>query len=536
MINQTVITIIKPYLLRFIGLVLSFYILNINIKAQDRYWIFFTDKHNVKFNPYEYFDKKAIERRKKMSLSLYDSTDFPLRKSYVEKIKQLSENINCQFRWFNAVSVTATNSQIEQIKNLDFVKKVLVPIRSQMFPAGNYDSSLKIDEKQILKNQIELMEGELFINKGITGKGIRIAIFDAGFSLLYKIPALSHLIKNKRIVATWDFARKKAMVNSYNMHGTMVLSAIAGRTGNSNIGLATDAEFLLARTEIDRTSIIEEEYWLKAVEWADKNGADIINSSLAYTYERYNTFDMNGKTSLIARAADIAAKKGMLVINAMGNDGHHDWKVMATPADAKKVLSIGAVNRITKFHSGFSSFGPTADFRLKPNLSTAGSAVVTGRKRLKKVKGTSFSAALMSGFAACAWQVMPDLTNMQLFDKLQQSGSLYPYFDYAHGYGIPKASYFLSENAEKSQNPTFDFKVSKDTVWIKIKEDFMEKNHLKNRSYLYYHIENDKRYLSDYWLIDVYRKNAAYIVRKKYPKAKILRAHYKGFTNSIDLN
>ncbi len=511
--------------------------LHTSINAQhNRYWVFLTDKHNVKFNPYKYFDKKAIERRKKMSLSLYDTTDFPLNTHYVTKVKKIAEKLNCQLRWFNAVSVTASDYQIEKIKQLPFVGKVEQITGYKAYTAGDYDTSLRIDENIILRNQIKLMEGNLFADAGLTGKNIRIAIFDAGFPMIDKILALKHLINNKQIVATWDFAKEKATINSNNSHGTMVLSTITGQLNGNKIGLATNAEFLLARTEVDRTSIVEEEYWMQAVEWADKNGADIINSSLAYTYERYNTFDMNGKTSLIAKAAKMATDKGILVINAMGNDGNHDWKIMATPADVEEVLSVGAIDYITNFHAGFSSYGPTADYRLKPNLVASGYAVVACKKGLKKVKGTSFSAALISGFAACAWQKMPELTNKQIFDKLQQSASLYPYFDYAHGYGVPKASYFLRDsNYTINKIPTFEFKTQGDTIWIEVKKEYINKHYLKNNNYLYYHIENEQHYLSNYWLIDVHRQQAAYILKSKYPKAKLLRSHYKGYTNSIKL-
>ncbi len=529
--------IIRTYILRLSVLVLCFYMLHTSINAQDnRYWVFLTDKHNVKFNPYKYFDKKAIERRQKMSLSLYDTTDFPLNMHYVSQIRQIAEQLNGEFRWFNAVSVTADNSQINQINQLPFVKRVKQIAISQMLTAGDYDTTLRIDENIILRNQIKLMEGKQFAKAGLTGKNIRIAVFDAGFPMIENIPALKHLTDNKQIIATWDFAREKASINSNNSHGTMVLSAIAGKLKDRNIGLATDAEFLLARTEVDRTSIVEEEYWMKAAEWADKNGADIINSSLAYTYERYNTFDMNGKTSLIAEAAKMAADKGMLVINAMGNDGHHDWKIMATPADVEEVLSIGAINYVTNFHAGFSSYGPTADYRFKPNLVAPGYAVVAYKRGLKKVKGTSFSTALVSGFAACAWQKMPQLNNKQIFNKLQQSASLYPYFDYAHGYGVPKASFFLRDsNYIKNKIPTFEFTEQKDTVWIEVKKEYIDKHFLKSNNYLYYHIENEQGYLSNYWLIDVHQQKAAYILKSKYPKAKILRSHYKGYTNSVKL-
>ncbi len=508
------------------------YLVYLPINAQDRYWVFLTDKHNVKFNPHQYFDKKAIERREKIGLSLYDTTDFPLNKHYTEQISKIADKINCEFRWFNAISVNAYDYQIDDIKRLPFVREVIKPELTKTILAGEYDTTLRLDEQQILTSQIELMQAKLFVNENITGEGIRIAVFDAGFPMINKIPAFKHLISNKQIVATWDFARKKANVNLGNPHGTMVLSAIAGKIDDRNLGLATGAEFLLARTEVDRTSIAEEEYWMQAAEWADKNGADIINSSLAYTHERYNTFEMDGKTSLISKAANMAAEKGILVVNAMGNDGNHDWKVMATPADAENVLSIGAINHLTKFHAGFSSFGPTADYRMKPNLLASGHVIVASKNGLKKVKGTSFSAALITGFAACAWQKMSHLSNTEMFEKLQESGNLYPYFDYAHGYGVPKASFFINDKDDK-EIEKFKFKISNDTIWIVIDEKYIDKHYLKNDNYLYYHIENQKGYLSDYWLIDVFKPKAAYIIKNK--KGKLLRAHYKGYTNVIEL-
>lgn len=503
--------------------------------AQSRYWVFFTDKNKVKFNPYTYFDQKAIDRRLKSGLFLYDSTDFPLNKRYVEKVEQIAENVNCELRWFNAVSIFAYQNQVAQIKAFPFVKKIMPSIASDFLTASIYDTILREDEKELWVNQLERMQGNLFAKNELTGKGIRIAVFDAGFPGVDKIPAFKHLMKNGQIKNTWDFARKKPFVFANNPHGTMVLSCIAGKIGNKKLGLATDAEFLLARTEIERESMVEEEYWLQAMEWADKNGADIINSSLAYTYERYNTFEMNGQTSLVAQAASLAANKGILVINAMGNDGNHHWKIMATPADADSVLSVGAISPLTDFHAGFSSYGPTADYRQKPNVVAFGRTIVAGKTRLERVKGTSFSAPLITGFAACAWQKMSYLTNMQLFEKIQESAHLFPYFDYAHGFGVPQASYFIDSDIYEEKTPTFEFIDDGDTIFIEIKKEFINTNYFQHTNYLFYHIENNNGYLDDYWLVDVYREKAAIIPKKKYAGGKILRAHYKGFTNSIQL-
>jgi serine protease AprX len=438
-------------------------------------------------------------------------------------------------RWFNAVSVTANPEQLSKLNQLAFVKKVMQIESGEFVLTGIYDTILQKEDLELWENQISSLQGELFGNHDFKGSGIRIAVFDAGFPTVDVNPAFAHLQKNNRIIATWDFAKDRPEVFAYNPHGTMVLSCIAGIINNKKIGLATDAEFLLARTEIDRESFAEEENWLKAVEWADKNGADIISSSLAYTHERYYTFEMDGHTSLISKAANMAANKGMLVINSMGNDGNRDWKVMATPADADSVLSVGAISPVTGYHANFSSYGPTAKFKMKPNVVAFGQLIAANENQLEKVKGTSFSAPLITGFSACAWQVMPYLSNMQLYEKIEQSATLYPYFDYAHGYGVPQASFFLNPEVLNDVEATFQFIERDDSVFIEIDEKFIDKKFLQNNNYLYYHIENNKSYLDDYWLVDVYHKKAAAIALKEYPDGIILRAHYKGFTNSLDL-
>ena len=506
----------------------------VQIKAQqNRYWVFFKDKQGSTFNPKSYFDAKAIERRIKTGIPLYDSTDFPLNKKYIVEVEKSVNALNGQTRWFNAVSVTATQKQLSHIKAFNFVKSIQ-PIVLSTEPAGNiFDSTLTSDEFELLELQTAHMQAKLFWDNGLTGKGVRIAVFDAGFPSVDENPVFKHLIENNRIIKTHDFAKKKENVYSHNVHGTMVLSCIAGRIRGKNIGLAPDAEFLLARTEVKTEPFSEEENWLEAVEWADKNGADIINSSLAYTYHRYYTYQMDGHTSLVARAANLAATKGMLVINAMGNDGAQDWKILATPADADSVLSVGAISPYTDFHAAYSSFGPTAVLKTKPNVVAVGTVIASGKSKLKKVKGTSFATPLVTGFAACVLQSKSYLTNMEVFDLIEQSGNLYPYYDYAHGYGVPQASFFINGRSLSDIQPTFEFVKEGDTLTIHINEKIRKKNKQKGNFYLYYNIKDENGILKDYWLIDVYQQKAAVIDLSKISGSKIT-AHYRGFTNSYD--
>jgi len=324
-------------------------------------------------------------------------------------------------------------------------------------------------------------------------------------------------------------------VYAHNVHGTMVLSCIAGKVNGKNMGLAPDAEFLLARTEVKAEPFSEEENWLQAMEWADKNGADIINSSLAYTYHRYNTFEMDGHTSLVAKAANMAANKGMLVINSMGNDGAQDWKILATPADADSVISVGAISPYTDFHAAYSSFGPTSAFKTKPNVVAIGTVIAAAKSKLKKVKGTSFAAPLVTGFAACAWQSREYLTNMQIFDLIEQSGNLYPYYDYAHGYGVPQAGFFVNGKVNIEIKPTFEFIINEKELIVNVNKELIETKNFKVNNYLYYHIKNEYGYIEKYWLIDVYQQKAVVFDLEEINGYKEITVHYKGFTDSYKL-
>ncbi len=501
-------------------------------QSQEKHWIFFTDKKGTKFNPFEYFDGKAIERRLKNNLPLYDSTDYPLNENYVQQVEQEVLSLTQRSRWFNAVAVWAYPHQINTIDKLPFVKSTQ-KIHLSTVPTGDsYDLDLNEEESELLINQTRRLKGNKFSSAGIDGKGIRIAIFDGGFPTVDTNPVFEHIRKENRIIKTYDFTKNEPFVYAYNKHGTMVLSCIAGKVDEKNIGLATGAEFLLARTEIYTEPYSEEENWLAAVEWADKNGADIINSSLGYTYHRYFIEDMDGETSLVVKAANMAARKGLLVLNAMGNSGTSDWHVLGTPADADSILSIGGIDPETDYHVSFSSYGPTADKRMKPNVSAYGIAIVAGKSKLRQAAGTSFATPLVTGFAACAWQTKPNLNNMEMFEEIEKSGHLYPYFDYVHGYGIPQASYFMDTTKRKTE-PTFEIITENDSLVINIKESLIKK-HAESKypgeNYLYYHLANPNGVLDKYAVVEVKKPNALKIALKDIAPNQTFRAWYRHYT------
>jgi hypothetical protein len=290
-----------------------------------------------------------------------------------------------------------------------------------------------------------------------------------------------------------------------------VLSCIAGIAEDTlTLGLATGSEFLLARTEIAAVEIHKEEvWWMMAVEWADKNGAHIINSSLGYGAELYHPFHMDGKSAFITRAANMAASKGILVVNSAGNEGlDRKWTYsIIAPADADSVLSVGGIMPISDLHVNFSSIGPTVDGRLKPNVVAFGWAnVAVGNSSIGLSAGTSFSAPLVTGFAACAWQTNRNLNNIQLKTEIEHSGDLYPYFDYDHGYGIPQASYFMDGKTSTDSN-LLSFVETDTTIQVLIDQsldkEYADKKKYRNQSYIYYHIQDEKGLLVKYLVLSL---------------------------------
>jgi len=244
---------------------------------------------------------------------------------------------------------------------------------------------------------------------------------------------------------------------------------------------------LLARTEWTTKEDKQEEYfWLAAAEWADKNGANIISSSLGYGNDWYTVKDMDGKKSVVAFAATVAAQKGILVVNSAGNEYEDNkWRTIITPSDADSVLCVGGTDPYTDRHISFSSIGPSADYRTKPNISAPGHVVAANPNgTISHTFGTSFSCPLVSGFAACAWQSNRSLTNMQLFAEIEKSGHLYPYFDYMHGHGIPQASYFTT--TKKTILPNFhliDSLKDNQTITFQVTDSVLIKKYLAYYNY-----------------------------------------------------
>lgn len=447
---------------KIIGLTALILLATFSVDAQtgNRHWVEFTDKNGSSFtlnNPSQFLSSRAISRRNRQNIPI-DSTDLPVNQRYIDSLISRGVVIRNKSRWLNGVTIEATTSQLASIQSLPFVKrtapagKVVVPAHTRtpetrQLPMGRITYTPA--EYGDSYNQIALHKGHTLHNAGFRGEGMLIAVFDAGFINVNTLACFDSLRLQNKIKDTWDFVDLDNTVYEFDSHGTYVLGCMAGWLPGQLIGTAPKADYLLYRTENNVNGseyIIEEDNWVAGAERADSAGADVFNTSLSYTTfddptMNHTYADLDGNTARITRGADLAAKKGIMVVVSAGNYGSSSWQYIGAPADGDSVLSVGAIdaagNRV-----GFSSIGPTADGRIKPNVVAQGSAAISCAlsNGITQVSGTSFSGPIMAGLVACLWQTNPNVTNMQLLTAIQNSGSKANAPDNLIGYGIPDMS------------------------------------------------------------------------------------------------
>lgn len=437
-----------------------------------KHFIYFKDKANSPYSvsqPAAFLSPAALARRIRQNITV-SGRDLPVNPAYVTAIKNAGVPVLYKSRWFNGVMVSCDSAKLNQLLALPFVKNGFTADKSGPSrqpekleqPANNQRIAANRSDYGIAYRQAEMIGATKMHDAGFRGEGKTIAVFDAGFPGVNTALPFAHLYQNNQIKGVYDFVDNDKTVYEKNSHGTQTLSCIGAYQFGRYIGTAYKANFYLFITENDDSEHPVEEFnWLFAAEYADSAGVDIISSSLGYTTfdfpsRSYTYADLNGNTAVATRAADFAAATGILVVNSAGNEGSSGWRYVGAPADGDSVLAVGAVDSLgTK--ANFSSFGPTADGRIKPNLSAQGqlSAVVFANGFIGRNNGTSFSCPILSGMAAGFWQANPNLTNMQVIQYLQQSASQATNPDNLLGYGIPnfiKAHQLL--NPGFPDNPT----------------------------------------------------------------------------------
>ncbi|WP_247234515.1 S8 family peptidase [Telluribacter sp. SYSU D00476] len=431
-----------------------------------RYLVLFKDKTNSPYsiqNPEAFISQRAVARRQRQQIPI-TTQDLPVNPAYVTAVRQTGARVINTSRWFNGAVVEASASQLTAIQNLPFYQGLernlpLANINGSSTPglariAATHDkrgTQAEIDYGRMF-DQLALLGVPTLHQKGIQGQGVLIAIFDSGFSRANQLGYLKHLFDEKRILDTHDFVARDGDVYQDDNHGLNVLSTIAAYQPGTLVGAAYKADFALYRTENDRSETpYEEVTWLLAAERADSLGAEIINSSLGYSTflgefntpaYNYTYANMNGNTTIVSRAARVAARKGILVVNAAGNDGDASWRYVSAPADVDSVLVVGATY-LNRSYAPFSSIGPTANGIQKPDVAAVGVGTVIGNDLgaggASTGNGTSFATPQIAGLAALLMQEFQTLTAQQLIDVLRRSGHQAARPDNLLGYGVPSA-------------------------------------------------------------------------------------------------
>ncbi len=448
----------------FLFLLFSFLCLNVSAQF-TKYVVRFKDKTGTPFsinNPSQFLSAKSIERRTKQHISI-DETDLPVVPRYIDSVRLSGDVIILdQSKWLNQVCIQTTDSiAIAKINSLPFVinaqpvkrianaqsiarNKFIEEVKSIETPESPMGPTNNFYSYGNSYNQIHIHEGEYLHNKGFTGEGMLIAILDAGFYHYQTLPAFDSVRMNNQIMETYDFVANKISVNEEHSHGMNCFSIIAGNIPGQLVGTCPKAKFYLYRSEdIYSESPVEEQYWVAAAERADSNGVDVITTSLGYSLFdnpvfNYTYADMNGHTTIIAKAAMLASKKGMIVLAAAGNEGNNSWHFILTPADADSIITVGAVDTLGNV-GYFSSYGPSSDGRVKPTVASVGVATaissITGT--IVNGNGTSFATPNMAGLVTCLWQAFPEFTNMEIIEAVKKSSSIYNSPNDRIGYGIP---------------------------------------------------------------------------------------------------
>ncbi len=428
-----------------------------------KFWIQFTDKNNSPhsiLNPEEFLSSRAIARRNRQGIPIVEN-DLPVNPFYIDSVLNSGNfKLHNTSKWLNGITVkTNDSSNILALNGVSFIQHIE---NTQRLAVRQGETDPFLENKGLVLevaneehypygktyNQIHLHKLDHLHEYGFLGQGMHIAVIDAGFYNADKIKGLEHLFDEGRILSIKDFVEHDHSVFEDNVHGAMVLSIIAGSVDGVFQGTAPKASFHLLRSEdANSETRSEEDNWISAAEYADSAGVDIINTSLGYTLfddtlQNYTYNEMDGNTTRIAIASDIAASKGILLVTSAGNSGDSPWRYISTPADADSVLTVAAVDSLGQ-RASFSSVGFSADGDIKPNIASVGwhtyylSPWDSNLGEVSQGNGTSFSAPMVTGMVACLWQGLPRLSNMQIKQLVEESSNQYQQPDSLIGYGIP---------------------------------------------------------------------------------------------------
>lgn len=473
--------------------------------AQDyaKYWVQFSDKNDSPFSvsrPEEFLSQRALQLRQKHQIAV-DETDLPVNASYIQQVLDMDSTMRLctRSKWLNGITVyceregvldsilqlpfvrfaerTVTMSEPETSPDTPFVfardrREFARTYYAKDWNTGDFDYGLA-------GPQIRINNGHWLHRMGYCGETMRMMIMDAGFQNADTLFVFRNLQQDQRLLGARNLVQPEVNPFVKHSHGTNVLSCIAAYVPGKMVGTAPKVEVYLYKTEDARSeNKVEEDNWVAGLELADSLGCQVLNSSLGYTKfddsTQVRTYeDLNGLVSRASQAAAIAAGKGMIVCNSAGNEGSGKWRYLGAPADARDILTVGAVDSKGKIAS-FSSHGPASDGRVKPDVCAVGSGCYVSSPGgfIHMSFGTSFSSPIMSGMVTCLWQAFPEKSNFEIMEAVRRSSDRYETPDTLYGYGLPdmlkaynlllqpdNATLSISTDAFVADNNLFDFRL-----------------------------------------------------------------------------
>lgn len=441
--------------------------------AQEDALVFFADKENVAAsiaNPITIMTQAAIDRKMAQGIVI-DERDVPLNETYKTTLANTPGiTVLAKSKWMNAVYVRGSQSNIEDLLNLSFVTDIEFMNKNlnRPFQRSTPKDKFEIENQERIvynygaaANQTEMLNVDYLHEQDYNGEGIIVAFMDNGYPNVLTNPAYEHVRSEGRLLGYYDFVYRVANPNGSGSHGAATFSDAAAIVESSNpnfafVGTAPKASYYLFVTEDGGgENPVEEAYWVEALERADSLGVYVTNTSLGYqdfdnsAYDHQYS-DLDGQTTIAARGANLGFEKGMINVTSAGNDGQ-GFGYVGTPGDAPGAFTIGAVDSQEQYVY-FSSYGPTYDGRVKPDVMAQGydSAIVNRFGSVDYSNGTSFSSPITAGAVASLWQAVPHLKNEVVVQAIRESASLYNNPTDLMGYGIPDFGVALNALLELS--------------------------------------------------------------------------------------
>ncbi|MFA6259921.1 MAG: S8 family serine peptidase [Bacteroidia bacterium] len=432
------------------------------------HWISLNGKDTSQYKmskPEAFLSSKSIQRKNRLQISI-GMNDIPVNPVFTQTLSLLGVQVTGTSRWMNAILVESKQKKLsDTIRNLPFIssttylgeRKVLQGVvrkdihelvetlEAKVNPSKQLEQDSDFYGKSAL--QVKMLNTPALHQLGFNGKGITVAVLDAGFSKVNHISYFRHLFDSSQIVLTRDLVDGNTQVYDDDAHGTGVLSCMAAYAPNRLVGTAYAANYLLIRTEDAlNENLLEEALWILGAELADSAGADLIQSSLGYNefddkQQNHRLKELNGNTTLISKGATLAVAKGMVVVCSSGNEGDNNWRKIVAPADVKDVITVGGVDETGNL-ALFSSIGPTADRRVKPDLVAMGerTMVLSENGIVYPGNGTSYACPLICGTIACLMQACPITGTSAIAQAIKLSSDNYTRPNNYIGYGVPDAA------------------------------------------------------------------------------------------------